>query len=144
MIEWTEERIALLKKLWAEGLSASEVARRFDGATRNSVIGKVHRLGLGGRVVQRAPKPVGPRGRRRAQAPRPAWMSAPYTDARPLEPIKLDDGRSATLLSLNERLCKFPIGDPNATDFAFCGRDVACGPYCAAHARLAYRPRRAH
>ena len=48
---WTDERVELLKKLWAEGLSASQIAGRLGGATRNAVIGKVHRLGLSGRAT---------------------------------------------------------------------------------------------
>ncbi len=52
---WTDERVALLRKLWAEGLSASEIARELgDGITRNAVIGKVHRLGLPGRAPSRS------------------------------------------------------------------------------------------
>ncbi len=48
---WTEERVELLKKLWTEGLSASQIARQMGGVTRNAVIGKVHRLGLSGRAT---------------------------------------------------------------------------------------------
>jgi GcrA cell cycle regulator len=48
---WTDERVELLKKLWTEGLSASQVAGRLGGVTRNAVIGKVHRLGLSGRAT---------------------------------------------------------------------------------------------
>ena len=47
---WTDERVALLKKLWLEGLSASQIAKQLGGVTRNAVIGKVHRLGLSGRA----------------------------------------------------------------------------------------------
>ena len=48
---WTEERVELLKKLWMEGLSASQIAGVLgDGVTRNAVIGKVHRLKLSGRA----------------------------------------------------------------------------------------------
>ncbi|PIR86534.1 GcrA cell cycle regulator, partial [Candidatus Kaiserbacteria bacterium CG10_big_fil_rev_8_21_14_0_10_43_70] len=43
---WTDERADMLKKLWAEGLSASQIANRLGSVTRNAVIGKVHRLGL--------------------------------------------------------------------------------------------------
>lgn len=47
---WTDERVALLRRWWAQGLSCSEIAKRLDcGLTRNAVVGKVHRLGLGGR-----------------------------------------------------------------------------------------------
>ena len=47
---WTDERVELLKKLWADGLSASRIAAELGGVSRNSVIGKVHRLGLSGRA----------------------------------------------------------------------------------------------
>lgn len=60
---WTEERVALLKRLWADGLSASQIADRIGGITRNAVIGKVTRLGLPGRVVT---------DRHRATLPAPA------------------------------------------------------------------------
>lgn len=48
-MNWTEERVELLKKLWNEGLSASQVAAQLGGVSRNAVIGKVHRLKLSGR-----------------------------------------------------------------------------------------------
>ena len=48
---WTDERVELLKKLWMEGLSASQIAAELgDGVTRNAVIGKVHRLKLSARA----------------------------------------------------------------------------------------------
>ena len=46
---WSEDRVERLKVLWADGLSASQVAKQLGGVTRNAVIGKVHRLGLAGR-----------------------------------------------------------------------------------------------
>src|SRR5688572_11355172 len=63
---WTEERVELLKKLWMEGLSASQIAGVLgEGVTRNAVIGKVHRLKLSGRAK---PTSTAPRAR---TAPRP-------------------------------------------------------------------------
>ncbi len=49
-MSWTDERVERLKKLWNEGLSASQIAADLGGVTRNAVIGKVHRLGLSGRA----------------------------------------------------------------------------------------------
>jgi hypothetical protein len=49
-MSWTSERVDLLKKLWLDGLSASQIAAELGGVTRNAVIGKVHRLGLSGRA----------------------------------------------------------------------------------------------
>lgn len=54
-MSWTEERVEALKKLWAKGLSAGEIASQIEGVTRNAVIGKVHRLNLTGRAKP-APK----------------------------------------------------------------------------------------
>jgi len=53
-MSWTDERVSRLAKLWADGLSASQIAAELGGMTRNAVIGKVHRLGLSGRA-----KPAG-------------------------------------------------------------------------------------
>src|SRR3989338_8121113 len=49
-MSWTDERAETLKKMWAEGQSASQIAKELGGVTRNAVIGKVHRLGLSNRV----------------------------------------------------------------------------------------------
>ncbi|GGA62849.1 GcrA family cell cycle regulator [Pelagibacterium lentulum] len=68
---WTDERVALLKKLWMEGLSASQIAAELSGGvTRNAVIGKVHRLKLSARAK---PTNVAPR----AKAPRPSAPRRP-------------------------------------------------------------------
>ncbi len=62
-MSWTDERVELLKKLWMEGLSASQIANELgDGVTRNAVIGKVHRLKLSARAkpASTAPRPRSP------------------------------------------------------------------------------------
>ena len=61
-MSWTDERVALLSKLWADGLSASQIAAELGGITRNAVIGKVHRLGLSGRA--KSPSSSSPRPRK--------------------------------------------------------------------------------
>ncbi|GLK81704.1 GcrA family cell cycle regulator [Methylopila turkensis] len=66
-MQWTDERVELLKKLWADGLSASQIAAELGGVTRNAVIGKVHRLGLSGRAKS-APS-AAPRLRKPAASP---------------------------------------------------------------------------
>ena len=149
IMNWTEERVATLRKLWAEGLSASQIAKQLGGVTRNAVIGKVHRLGLAGRATPSRPakRPVRP-ARPRVIGPtaprlRPA-MTAPSVVIPDLEPVRLEDGQTASVLTLNENMCKFPIGDPTDVNFAFCGRGSWGGhPYCQDHARLAYQPSQA-
>jgi len=69
-MEWTEQRIEVLRKLWGQGQTASQIAAILGGITRNAVIGKAHRLGLTGR-----PSPIkreagaSPQPRRRAAGP---------------------------------------------------------------------------
>ena len=65
-MSWTDERVELLKKLWADGLSASQIAGELGGITRNAVIGKVHRLGLSGRA--KSPSSSAPRPRKARSA----------------------------------------------------------------------------
>ena len=73
-MSWTDERVSTLKKLWLDGLSASQIAKQLGGVTRNAVIGKVHRLGLSGRAAPSQPsRPVfkAPRPARPARSDRP-------------------------------------------------------------------------
>jgi len=57
-MSWTDERVELLKKMWGEGQSASQIAKELGGVTRNAVIGKVHRLGLSNRTAGATAKPA--------------------------------------------------------------------------------------
>ncbi|MEQ1708184.1 MAG: GcrA family cell cycle regulator [Terricaulis sp.] len=142
---WSEERVTLLRKLWAEGLSASQIAKQLGGVTRNAVIGKVHRLGLAGRATPSRPakRPVRA-ARPRVIGPTAPRMrppsSVPHVVIPDLEPLRFEDGMAASVLTLNESMCKYPIGDPTDANFAFCGRSSTGGPYCFDHARLAYQP----
>jgi GcrA cell cycle regulator len=57
------------------------------------------------------------------------------------DPLPLADGNFATVLTISDRMCRWPIGDPSASEFHFCGRSPKSGsPYCEAHARKAYQP----
>lgn len=74
-MSWTDERVETLKRMWAEGQSASAIAKELGGVTRNAVIGKVHRLGLSNRGDEpeavAPPPPPEPVSERRIE-PRPA------------------------------------------------------------------------
>lgn len=145
---WTDERVELLKRLWAEGLSASQIAQKLGAVTRNAVIGKVHRLGLSGRATPSRPsrRTAKPAVARPARATPAAASAAPRPAApppAPLEPAKLPSGEFATVLTLGSHICKWPIGDPDDASFRFCGRHAgAATPYCEAHARVAYQPQK--
>ncbi len=152
---WNDERVEQLKKLWADGLSASQIAAELGGITRNAVIGKVHRLGLSGRTkapASNAPRQRKPRATHMVRVARPAMrgntaLAQAYSydyeveaDASPVENV-IPMGQRRSLLELNEQTCKWPIGDPATQDFYFCGGHAMSGlPYCAYHSRIAYQP----
>lgn len=221
-MSWTEERIEMLAKMWASGMTASQIAEELGGISRNAVIGKAHRLGLKPRpspvksndtdaakataapaapVAEApveakvaapvaspppaAPKPeptppappaavaaepparedaaAAPEPVARADTPtlrsvgpggflrqNPGEQSAPIQPAPPrrLVPAKPSEAIAGktTLLDLNDRICKWPLGHPGEPDFHFCGEKVNPGfPYCVEHCGLAYQaqlPRR--
>ncbi|MEC3863174.1 GcrA family cell cycle regulator [Mesobacterium sp. TK19101] len=84
-MSWTDERVELLKKMWGEGQSASQIAKELGGVTRNAVIGKVHRLGLSNRAgtaaggAAAAPKAEA----KPAPAAEPAPKPQPKAEAKP-------------------------------------------------------------
>jgi GcrA cell cycle regulator len=143
---WTDERVELLKKLWLDGLSASQIAKQLGGVTRNAVIGKVHRLGLSGRAAPSQPaRPVfkAPRPPRPAHVPAPRRAEAPQQPPAAAPVLYVEEPGSATVLTLGAHMCKWPIGDPATDEFTFCGRRAGEGPYCNEHARMAYQPQQA-
>lgn len=147
---WTDERVELLKKLWSDGLSASQIAAELGGITRNAVIGKVHRLGLSGRA--KSPSSAAPRPRKARSSGHMLRVSRPavrgntalayeYEPEPEPELIEIPMEQRKTLLQLNEHTCRWPVGDPGASDFFFCGGDTTNEqPYCSYHCRIAYQP----
>ena len=164
-MNWTDERVELLKKLWADGLSASQIAAQLGGVSRNAVIGKVHRLKLSSRGRATA-SPARQKKTQQAassvkSSSRSATVSRSMTTSigatalqaqfdvepiarhvlRPVENVVVPISRRLQLIQLNERTCKWPNGDPLTEDFHFCGNNSAeTGPYCNYHARIAFQP----
>ena len=155
---WTEMRVTILRNLWAEGLSASQIAGRLGGTSRNAVIGKVHRLGLAGRAT------TSRRRNRIAHLPlRPTRVLRCKNQGNTaLKPVFVPEERPAValtvvpsvvremevpavlrvdLLDLRECMCRWPIGDPQDESFHFCGRNKGNGiSYCDHHAQVAFQP----
>lgn len=143
---WTDERVELLKKLWAEGLSAAQIANKMGGVTRNAVIGKVHRLGLSGRATPAKPQRGcrAPTDRREAggepKNPQPEVKSV-IPEPEFTAPVVLESGARSTVATIKNNMCKWPLGDPAKDDFHFCGQPTLSGKsYCAYHAHLAFQP----
>lgn len=166
-MNWTDERVEKLKRLWSEGLSASQIAAQLGGVSRNAVIGKVHRLSLPGRVkaggTVAAPRAAAKRATSAPRAPNYASRVVTRSVTRsvgatalkeeveietheemefvPAANVVLPISRRLSLTELTERTCKWPVGDPLKDDFHFCGCESPdSSPYCNYHARLAYQP----
>ena len=157
---WTDERVEELKKLWKEGLTASQIAKRlglaefnFPDGGRSALLGKVHRLNLSTReekpripreyTKREAPtKPTAPSTELVAKVKETVWQKPKVTEKLPEpEPLMLDEGGRVTILHLSDKTCKWPIGDPGKEDFCFCGRTPRDkSPYCEYHARSAFQP----
>lgn len=112
-MSWTDERVETLKKMWAEGQSASQIAKELGGVTRNAVIGKVHRLGLSNRAgglpadeEEAAPPPPADEAQAAAE---PLRMPDPRPGAtdRPAPPAS---GATVTPLPLRKPIV--PAGQP--------------------------------
>ncbi|MDP2732377.1 MAG: GcrA family cell cycle regulator [Hoeflea sp.] len=166
-MNWTDERVERLTKLWADGLSASQIAAQLGGVSRNAVIGKVHRLNLPGRAksggqaaartkrTTAAPRAPNYAGRTATQTTRTMSRSSggaalkedldvvavESIDMRPHDDVVVPISRRLSLIELSERTCKWPLGDPLQEGFHFCGNDSGdASPYCGYHAKLAFQP----
>lgn len=87
-VAWTTENVEKLKSLWEQRLSASQVASQIPGATRNAIIGKVHRLRLPPKTKANSPTPnkISRKAKRKAPmvlkqmpVPRPVIVNKPPT-----------------------------------------------------------------
>lgn len=112
-MSWTDERVELLKKMWTEGQSASQIAKELGGVTRNAVIGKVHRLGLSNRTggaASSAPA-AAPKAEPKAKA---APKAAPAAPAPAVEAEDDDEPRttSAAPAGVPSRKAIVPAGQP--------------------------------
>ena len=165
-MNWTDERVELLRKLWSEGLSASQIAAQLGGGQPQ----RRDRQGAPAETV--GPRPldggagapeedgagiidpeVGVARRNRARATSPPRSARPRCrrSSTPSRWPAITSARSRTSScrsrgscswsQLTERTCKWPNGDPLSEDFNFCGNDAAeTGPYCSYHAKIAFQP----
>lgn len=203
---WTDEMVEKLKEYWAQGVTTGEIGKRL-GISKNSIVGKVHRLGLEGRpspikrteessssqtTKKTEKKPVASKSETKKaktakttaepqaqsssqpepkkQKDKPVAPKTPVVEKTPITPQpssikpidkKLDEQieeedikliksleikpekdyrkENISLTDLDNHTCRWPLGDPKAADFHFCGRKVKTGQtYCEEHAAIAY------
>ena len=117
-MQWTPERVEMLTRLWAEGLSARQIAAKLGGVTRNAVIGKAHRLNL----------------QRGAPLPEPQPEPAPPVREEP-PPILSPD--------VKPWMCRWQTDDAGRHGLNICGKTVQPGRhYCAEHLTASYLQRK--
>jgi GcrA cell cycle regulator len=115
-MSWTDERVETLKKMWADGQSASQIAKELGGVTRNAVIGKVHRLGLsnraGGSGESEVEEEIAPAAARPVpeapRAPEPAKAAEARPAVAPPQPVP--PANNVTQLPLRKPIV--PAGQP--------------------------------
>lgn len=132
MSRWTKDNTAKAIKLFTAGETLREIANALgDGFSRNAVLGKLARAGLIG-------------NRRNGHAARPVRTDRSISKPLPKEAEALDGVAVVRLEDLGNDDCKYPIGDPQAPAFGFCGAPKADGrPYCQPHCAIAYTPQSA-
>jgi GcrA cell cycle regulator len=149
---WTTEREDRLRKLWAAGLSCSQIAAELGAVSRCSIIGKVHRLGLPGRgqpkdhacnkATKRVRKPRSVPGRVGHQGTAQAVKLISEPQTQPEESsMGTPAGKHCTIMELNSTRCRWPLWGRREDHGEYCGgKSVGGLPYCLAHCQMAYRP----
>lgn len=143
---WTDEAVEELKKMWDRGMTTGQIAKALN-VTKNSIIGKVHRLCLTAR-----PSPIKKFDEIKEKKAVKAGTTAKSakTSQTSAEKATMEkDVKSTTntafektnipLVKLDNHTCRWPLGDPRDDDFCFCGKKVRTGQtYCEEHAAIAY------
>jgi len=148
---WTDERTEILKTMWDQGFSGTQIATALNcDLTRSAIMGKIHRLGLPARKdcpsgrthkakTTRIVKKLAPEERKFRLPKAPELKASEKTD---LDPDKSDF--MVGLFSLKPSSCRYPL--PSCES---CGMHLFCGAkaagdrsYCSRHSAICYRPAR--
>ena len=139
---WDQHKEQKLRELWSKGLSASKISEQIPGTTRNSIIGKSHRLGLESRALRKKTSvKVNTENNNTQEVKtqklgRKAKFKALLLDKNfpPENPVELSD--------LNDDLCRWPLGEKLLPAKFFCGRKPMLKfPYCQLHMLYGYQSR---
>lgn len=141
-IDWDAANLALLRRLWAEGMVTNSIAARIPGATKNCIVGKAARLHL-------APRPnpmgMGPKPKR-IKASGPTTL-APLLAAPPI-PQSIVDARPVIVapgvvavppppVRVSVHQCQWLNGNTRGA-YVQCEAATAGGPWCPAHQRRVF------
>lgn len=149
---WSPDRLEQMLHLRRSGMSAKQIGEAL-GITRNSVIGKLHRMGdeaptappssLPASVAVRSQKAKGVvKGRQQKHSAFNFSFGSPERAAGTFPVItppedSMPDARAvgaAAVCALRPGDCRWPIGDPKEEGFRFCGSPRERGfAYCPHH-----------
>lgn len=155
---WTDEAVEELKRMWDRGMTTGQIAKAL-GVTKNSIIGKVHRLCLTARpspikkakpasekntgkaVVaekNKKAKKVTKESKKTTKTDNKNNEEAVVIETKQSSPV-LPEETNIPLIKLDNHTCRWPLGDPKDDDFCFCGKKIKTGQtYCDEHAAIAY------
>lgn len=138
-VEWTDETVELLKRLWDEGLSAEKISWQIPGSTRNGCLGKVHRLGLASHKKQPSGLP-----KIRKERVVKATFTVPTVITLPVVVRNPPKGDLIPFIKANYKTCRSVEGygeDENGRVLAmFCpGEKTIEASFCPYHQRIYYR-----
>jgi GcrA cell cycle regulator len=148
---WTPENTRRLIAFWREGQTAAWIASALgSGVSRCAVLGKVYRLGLARGPQARRARPASPpltKGQReeisvsRSAPHRSRQIKVEADAAHSTATIATPPGPTTTILAVGFGQCRWPYGCSGEAGFGLCGRVVARGAFCAAHAEIGYQKR---
>lgn len=146
---WTDEAVEELKRMWDRGMTTGQIAKALN-VTKNSIIGKVHRLCLTARPSPIKKADAEPKEKKSAKKETPSKeikktagtrqseVETKETEPQP-NPKVTADTTNIPLVKLDNHTCRWPMGDPRDDDFCFCGKRIRTGQtYCEEHAAIAY------
>ena len=132
---WTPDRENLLRILWTQGLSASQIAKKLGGVSRNAVVGKIHRMGL--------PLRETPHKQTKAEHAKNLGRVVPpvfFVD-RSRETGAERGTWNVRYANKSDTHCMMFVGGESHETGLICGRAVfGDKPYCKACCKLAYLP----
>lgn len=145
MAGWTDEEDAKIRQWRKDRLSASQMAARLSGRSRNAVIGRISRLGL----QYDSPDRYNRSARQRPKVQREARTAPPRPRAPIVAVVPMPADRvirpagapRVTVETVESNQCRFVHGDPilEPNTWTFCGEGKAPGmSFCEAHCSIVY------
>ena len=147
---WTDESVEELKRMWDRGMTTGQIAKALS-VTKNSIIGKVHRLCLTARPspIKKASDASSKKVVKTEKGVKIPKEEKKDTEEKSTEVSNIKnieagsnssiEEKNISLVQLDNHTCRWPLGDPRDDDFCFCGKKVKTGQtYCEEHSSIAY------